>query len=1071
MLQEQPLPVIFGGGVDTETDRKSVALTKLLDLQNATFKAGALVKRPGYEALSTLVDTTGVSYGTPVGLAALEDEVITFSNGRAYSYRESADLWSLSGEVSSVIATSPPIARTGTVQAIPDVAIRNGIQVVAWEDSRGGVWCSVLEEESGRILLSQTQLDANGRNPRCVYSGSSLLVLWTVQASHSLMCAVVNTALPSAAPVINILASDLSPTNPAYDAESFGPQTEVNDLSSEPAVVAWALDSVGYKVGYISQAGVLGSVTVGLPGVAQWSDSVDGPIAVTIGHAETVVAVLWHFGQVRVRFHEGLDLTDEIRTAALGTPGTDAIRLVARFGKIVLPDDYSLWWAVQRSPTRTDLSVIHAGRASLGLTVWDATETILMGHELVTRAFYDGEELSGDALPTGDVYVMVASGARFFSYVAAIRLSSDAGITGGQVTCVARMLPGEAPASHFRRISAGPSGFERIKHVSSVVDRDRQPLDSYSRRHAMPLSYQIQLASRDGDQFSEIGIKYVTLDFDADVSYQSAQLGRGLYLASACPQHYDRDRWCEAGYHGAPDWGYEANGSPYAPLSAFSSFGGGSIPNGTHLYKIWYEDIDAQGETHPGPVSAPVLVTTSGGNGTVRITIPTYKLTNKRRVRICVARAITDAEGEDETIAYYRVTGLDPAVTTGANCMVFSDPTLHYVLFDDALSDTALLARVPLYTNGGIRSNDPAPWAGGVIAVGKSRLFWTDPTDPMLVRYSKTINDDTAIEAPVSFSLRCDPYGGPIRAIWVMDESVYIGKRDAVFSFGGPGPEDAPDVAPERNLFTDPVLVTTDAGVESPASVGLVPIGTILKAKKGIVLLDRSRQVVPIGKPVDGFKEQDVTRTLLLPGRPHIVMLSSSGSTLLFDYERGQWGRYTNHEGWGAVVVNERYYYLRTDGQVYRETPGAYRDHFNHVPMRIDTAWIKMSGYLQGLQSIIWAYFLGTFKSRHTLRVWFQLDYSDAWLGPIDMDVNTNFDPRLYGEGLYGEGLYGTGDVDPAALYQRRCHLNQHGQAIRFRIEDVEAADDYGAAFELSEMLLVGGVLGPRNMTGAARSS
>lgn len=1067
-LREAALPVVFGGGIDTDTDRKSVAVAQLVDLQNASFKAGAIMKRNGYQALSTLVDTTDQSYGTPVGLAARGDEIIAFSNGRAFSYRESADRWAASGEVSSVIAETLPIARTGTVQVIPDVAIHAGIQVVAWEDSRGGVWCSVLEEVSGRVLLEQTQLDATGKTPRCVYSGASLLVLWTRPVEHRLMVAVISTASPGDVPVAEILTEDLSPTNPVFDAESAGPW-----ITSEPAVITWAKDSTGWRLGFITQAGVLGSASSGFPGVVDGGAAFTGALTLALGRASTFYAVLWDDGQVHVTYLFGTTSLFAFPSRTLGSAtGFPACRLTACFGKLVNTDVYYLYWAAQRSTGRTDASLVYAGASDLAYGTTDADETLLRGHELLSRAFYDGPELTIDSTttpPTGDVYVMVVGGYRFFPYVACVRLSSDTGITGATITCVARLLPGESPASHFRRISAGSAGFERIRHLSSVVERDRESGDFFSRRHAIPLSYRIQLESSDGDQFAEVGIKYATLDFDSEVSYQTAQLGRGLYLGSACPQHYDGDRWAEGGYHAAPDWGFESTGAAVASTTGFVAQAGGSVPNGSHTYKIWYEDIDAQGEVHPGPVSVPTLISTAGANGTVRIFLPTYRLTNKRRVRICVARAITDAQGEDETIAYYRVTGLDPSVITGANCMVFNDSTVDTIIFEDALSDVEILARVPLYTNGGVRSNDPAPWAGGVIAVGKSRLFWTDPTDPHMVRFSKTINDDTAMEAPASFSLRCDPYGGPIRAIWVMDEAVYVGKRDAVFSFGGPGPEDAPDVEPGQNFFTDPVLVTTDAGVETPASVGLVPLGTIFKAKKGLVLLDRSRALVPIGKPVYGYKDQDVTSTRLLPGRPQIVMLTSSGRSLVYDYERGQWGTYTNHEGWGAVVVGERYYYLRSNGQVYRETPGVYLDGRNHIQMVIETAWIKAAGYLQGLQSIIWAYFLGTYKSPHTLRVYFRLDYSETWLGPIEMNVDTNYALLEYGEGQYGVGRYSSGGTD-VTLYQRRCHLNQFGQAIQFRIEDAQSADNYGASFELNEMLLVGGVLNAKNPIGALRS-
>ncbi|MBP8137608.1 MAG: hypothetical protein KAY61_05335, partial [Candidatus Eisenbacteria bacterium] len=75
----------------------------------------------------------------------------------------------------------------------------------------------------------------------------------------------------------------------------------------------------------------------------------------------------------------------------------------------------------------------------------------------------------------------------------------------------------------------------------------------------------------------------------------------------------------------------------------------------------------------------------------------------------------------------------------------------------------------------------------------------------------------------------------------------------------------------------------------------------------------------------------------------------------------------------------------------------------------------------------------------------------------------------VYGAGPYGAGYYG-GDAGYATVYQRKVHLNQRCQSIAFRIEDLEATDTFGAAYELTEMLLIGGVLGPIFKVGEARS-
>jgi hypothetical protein len=88
---------------------------------------------------------------------------------------------------------------------------------------------------------------------------------------------------------------------------------------------------------------------------------------------------------------------------------------------------------------------------------------------------------------------------------------------------------------------------------------------------------------------------------------------------------------------------------------------------------------------------------------------------------------------------------------------------------------------------------------------------------------------------------------------------------------------------------------------------------------------------------------------------------------------------------------------------------------------------------------------------------------------PILVNVDSNQSPANYGDGNFGDGPYG-GAITATTRYQESIHLNRPCQAIQFEFSDVESNDNYGPAFELSELLLIGGVLGPRFPVGAARS-
>lgn len=1070
-----PLVVAFEGGLDTSIDQKKLPAVKLIDLVNAVFDKrdarSSISKRNGYLALSQAIQDGAGSIANARGLARRGSERLLFTDKRCYSYRPSADRWADAGEAAATTATTLPIARSGSFQAQPDVADRNGIRVVAWEDSRGGVWCDVREVSSGRVLLSQTQLDAstNARNVRCVPCGEALCVLWTRADATAIQIALVNPASPAAVPVVSTLTADLSATVPFFDTD---PMPLAPD---RPVLIAWAANGGGFRVGYIAPGGVLGSPLTGLPSVASFADAITGPIAIArfLATGFDICAVIWISApaviSAKVLVSTSFALSQNY--ASVATSGTYTKIAVGWQGSPAVGTAPRMWWAAEITAARTDLCIVESGSINTA-TASIGVATQLRGHCLVSRAFHDGGDGSitgfADGGGVGDVYAMVAHSVRFFPYVAALRLSGDSGIASPANIIVSRLMPGECAGTHMRATGAGTRAW--TQHLPTVTQQDLEGTDIYSRSHAVCVPYRIQLSSTNGDQFSEQGIKLATLNMLP--SYQTAELGRGLYLSSSAPMHYDGDEWREADFHAAPDLGFDATGAPVEMSSTITIGAAGAIPNGSYLYAYWYEAVDAQGELHRGAVSVKMLVTMTGGPKKFVHAIPTCRLTRFSNVRLCVARSEAGAEGTDSSIPLYRCTDTDVTITTGDNCYVNNSTSVDTVAFTDNLTDAELKTREPLYTNGGIASNSPAPWSGSVLAVAKNRLFWTDTTDPNLLRFSQQIADDTALEAPVELSIPVDPFGGPIAAIGVMDDGVYPFKETAIFVVGGPGPLADPNVSPEVNTFTAPERVTSDVGCVSPASIGDTPLGITFQSNKGIKLLARSRQILDIGLPVSGLDGQHYTRTTLLPDRRSIVYLTDTedGFSLLWDYDRNQWSKFSNHLGLDAVVVDGVYHYLRTDSRVFQETPGVYRDDNQRIPLRIETAWLRFAQYLQGWQKALYAYFLGTFISEHTLNVRYRLDYNASYSAIIPNNVNSNYNPSLYGAGPYGAGAYG-GAGGSGTRYQRRIHLNKRCQSISFLIEDSEAEGDFGASFELSELLLIGGGLGPAFRVGAARSA
>jgi len=1070
-LRKASTTISFAGGVSTKMDPKQVPAAKLLDLQNATFtKENALAKRNGYRALGQLVDNASATYANARGFGQRDGELVISTDSASYSYRPSSDTWSSIGDVASVQATTHPIARSGTAQYGPDSAVISGIRLLGWLDSRGGVWCSVIEDATGRVLLQDTQLDSNtnAHKVRCVNTDSTLCVMWVREDLNEVLIAVVNPATPETVPVPSVLLDDIDPNYYAYDAVSMAMPAPTQ------AYIMWVTSATTFRIGVITSYGTLGSPVSGFPSVATLTIGSGGPIlnhaALAVGPDGTMAAV---FGCATLQVSFVDSSLNLVRAMASIVDTTTAVRITGAFGESdgLLQNggqSYCYFDAVVEvgdGLDNTDLHSILRRRLLVGSTTYDSEpEEVLLGHCLASRAFFDGPDPTATVF-YGQTYVAVVKAYKLFPYVAVVRLSSSAGFGGSAHTMVAaRLLPGESAGALFR---PNGSSFLPIPFLPSVT-RLNAATEANAREHVIPLLYRIQLANSSGDQFSEQGIKLATLDFDADGAFQSVQFGRNMYMAGACPSAYDGNQWSEATIHCAPDTGYTDLGATIALSSKFTNGGAGAVPSGTYLYAWWYEHVDAQGELHPGPVNK-VLVTVTDGPYLVSITIPTYRLTSRDHVRVCVARSVAGATGTDATIELFRITDTSPQNSTGANRYVENSTTADTVTLTDNLTDANLILREPLYTNGGILSNDPEPWAGGAIATGKGRIYWTDPSDPNLVRFSQQRADDTGLEAPNPLSLLVDPFGGSIVGLAVLDDAIVVLKETAIYIFGGPGPlADGGQVT--QDSFTPAALLTSDVGCSSATSIAQTPNGIVFQSSKGIFLVGRDRSIRPIGDDVYAYKDQRITRATLLPDRHQVIFLTDAGSTLLWDYERQQWSRYTNHEGLDGAVVGGVYHYLRTDGRVFAETIGTYVDDNRHIPMVIETAWVKMAGYMQAWQKVWHAYFLGKYISSHQLRVQYRIDYQDAYSAPIDINVDANYNPENYGDGNYGDGDYG-GTGGATTVYQEKVHLNVRCQAISFKVQDIEPTDTYGAAFELSELMLTGGILGAGFVPGANRQT
>lgn len=1033
-LSKGSIALKFAGGIETKMAPEAVPAARLLALENGVFtRATSIRKRNGYTALSTDVHGEADPLSGLIRLASRDDELVGFTADTCYSHAADADVWSEVGGVYSVVGTDRAAVRTGTEQTVPDHATLDGVSVYAWEDSRGGVWYSVTDATSGRVYVAPTQADATGSRPRCVACGAALHIYYVDATPGLIYSIVVNPAQPTASVSPAVLIQDLNTSNPVFDACA-------TTRDGSPVAIAWHEQGTNdFRLAYVVSGGTLGTPVAGYPSVATRTNGMAASSPIAIAFSEDLLTVVSQgFGSTdatAVHYDpDTLTVTDTDTVAAVTSPQ----RITATWTEEIV-----CWVVIEEAAAQASNRYCTIG-AVLG------NSGTVVGVPRVQRSV----GLASKAWTVGNhAFAYFVHDTTYFNVYLALRLSDS--------VCVARTLPGRAGDAPAR--SQVPSAHV-VDDVASVA-----------------LPYNERVESEDDDVFAETGIRIVTLDFDSEDSHQHAQMGRGLYLGGACPQHYDGQQWNEQGFHVGPELIATSNGTS-----------GSLTPSSTYLYRVWYEWPDAQGEIHRGPVSSGTRVTLGGSEDEVVLTLPTLRVTKKPNVRICVARSRAAETGK--TAELFRVTSLDPSAS-GANGFVLNDTTVDTVSFTDRMSDAVLETQEPLYTNGGLLSTDPSA-VGHLVVEGKGRLFFNDPSDSNAVRYSQPLEEGYAIEIPPEFVLPVPPAGGPITALAVgEDGTVLVFKRDAIFAFTGPGPLPNGDVAAQG--FTEPLRLRSPVGCSRPATIALAPAAILFKSDQGIWQVDGAGQVSYVGAPVEAYNAQRIRAATPMPGRTQIVFLTDDGYTLLYDYFFGQWSTFTNHEGYDATVIENVYHYLRTDSCVYREAVGTYADAGKQIRLRLETAWLHLADALQGFHRIWNVLVLGTWISPHQLAISHRTDYAPgqlptsdptAWSDPVYLDAtgepagSTGWiygddidtigeDPILgddYGDGDYGDGDYGGEGAD---VYQWRYHVGERGQALQLRFEDFQRTGLAGASFELTELLIEGGIAGPsKKPFGAARS-
>ena len=524
------------------------------------------------------------------------------------------------------------------------------------------------------------------------------------------------------------------------------------------------------------------------------------------------------------------------------------------------------------------------------------------------------------------------------------------------------------------------------------------------------------LVSSNGTFASVKGVNSTVFSFNLANPNQAGTLASTLHAANGVLTMYDGARVVEHGYFLYPE-----------NITNSINAAAGSVGAGTYLYYVVYSWTDNLGQIHRSAPSIALSVTNSGSTNTNTLTIPTLRLTTKTAI-IEVYRTIASG-----TIAYKLTSNSSP---------LYNSTTTDTVTYADSVADASIISNEPLYTTGGVLENIVAPQAS-LCEVYNNRIYLAGLEDPNKIVLSKERKEGYPVEFNDTLYRLINPYGGNIMAIKTMDDKFIVFKETAIYYFAGNGPNNLG----QSDDYTDAFMISSDVGCINRNSVVIAPQGLFFQSSKGIYLLSRSLQVTYVGAPVEAFNNLTITSAKTVQTKNTVRFATIEGTTLVYNYYLEKWSTFSNMPSYDAEVIYGVYYYLRTNGAIYQETD-SFDDNGTEIPLSLTTGWISFAG-VQGLQRIYRMLILGSFNSRHTLKVSIAYDYVDAWVEEAIVNSSTFIDDSTFGS----DATFGSSATFASNnLYQLRINFTkQKCKAIKIKIEDISAVN--GQSLSLSNLL------------------
>ena len=974
-LEESTVSLNFGQGMDTKTDPKMLS-TKLTLLQNGIFtNAKRVSKRNGYTALGLNI-LTGGSITSPVMVKSYRNETLLAgtspTNGnRLFSYSNELAAWIDKGKYNSVQVSKQIIAapQINYVAGDPSYIIGTnnssaayigGIAAYAYDDdianheapSFASVYFAIVDTVTGvHIANSPALVSSYGSTygfSKIVALGNSIFALFYISNPLSTPKLCYKTIIVNGSGIT--LGAEVQ-VHACSSTNIWSNQTYVYDvittvggafvaLASGSSVILYTLNTSGTIVNGPTTITTSGNVSVislqlDTTGTNAWVYWVDSAVTLkyAIYNASSIASVL-----AATTAASSVSSVDQI--TALATSATTQTVYFSQLVEVASGYTVGVYY-----PTIVYNTLTQAGSVGSKTT------------------FFNGLDIYSKPFSIGAANYMACMNVSQSNPIGIILDLADGGV-------VAKFLPGSAEGYYVQGYNTtgstyaapSPTSLRWPGFLNSVL-----PLSSTKVSIACGLSVSppvtfAPISSSNKAAFPasvlngvQMGVCSISFDFNNIDGYQGVIQQDTLVLNGGLLEQYDGSGVTELGFTIDPD-----------QVSAVGATSGGVLGAGRWIYYLTYSWTDANGNLHQSAPSLGIVVNfTTGTTNQVTLNWAGLFCTQKSNVTVNLYRTLTDG-----TTAYL-LASVSPSQFM--NPSGYGWGSLSYV--DNGTSDSILQSSQTLYTQGGAVLDNIAPPPSMILWTNNNRIWCIDSENAeTTIEYSKTASSGTGISFSTGLlELVIDSKNGLITGASPMDEKTVILKQNGAGYFIGDGANDSGS----GSTITGFQFIPSDTGCVNSKSVILFPDGVLFKSLKGTYILTRGGQIFYFAPEVEAYNTQDVQSSLITGNRNQIRFLTSSGSSLLYDYVFKQWSFFTNHTGFSADVCNGLYTYVRTDGSVYQENTSTFLDNATSYNLGATVFWVKATS-IQNFQRLRRIAVLGDYQGAagHGIQVTAYWDWS-----------------------------------------------------------------------------------------------